>query len=131
MSQDTESTATIISESVMNKKEMYKELLQKVIPFTKSDNKVVKRAAYDFNILLKCAINDTNGPTLVYLNEGIEHAIEYFNKNLLDLINNRIDPDTHMDDTDYGLLNDIAKVITNQILFRNKLKELRKILLEL
>jgi hypothetical protein len=130
MSQDTKSTA-IINEPVMNKEEEYKKLLQKVLPFTKSDNKVVKRAAYDFNLLLKCAINDTNGPTLVYLHEGIEHAIEYFNKNLLDLINNRIDPDTHMDDPDYGLLNDIAKVITNQILFRNKLEELRKILLEL
>ena len=126
MSQDNESIA-IINEPIMNKK----ELLQKVIPFTKSDNKVVKRAAYDFNILLKCAINDTNGPTLVYLHEGIEHTIEYFNKNLLDLINNRIDPDTHMDDPAYGLLNDIAKVITNQILFRNKLEELRNFLMAL
>jgi hypothetical protein len=126
MSQDTES----ISISII-KKEEYPQLLQKVLPFTKSDNKVVKIAAYDFNLLLKCAINDTNSPTLVYLHEGIEHAIEYFNKNLLDLINNRIDTDTHINDPDYGLLNDIAKVITNQILFRNKLEELRKILLEL
>ena len=86
---------------------------------------------HDFNIILKCAINDTNGPTLIYLREGIEHAIEYFTKNLLDLINNRIDPDTHISDSDYGLLNDIAKVITNQILFRNKLEELNKFLLAL
>ena len=43
MSQDNESIA------IMSKK----ELLQKVLPFTKSDNKVVKRAAYDFNLLLK------------------------------------------------------------------------------
>jgi hypothetical protein len=125
MSQDNKPTA------IMSKEEEYKELLQKVLPFTKSDNKVVKRAAYDFNLLLKCAINDTNGPTLVYLREGIEHAIEYFTKNLLDLINNRIDPDTHMEDPAYGLLNDIAKVITNQILFRNKLEELKKFLMAL
>jgi hypothetical protein len=126
MSQDTKSIVII-----MSKKEEYKELLQKVLPFTKSDNKVVKIAAYDFNLLLKCAINDTNTPTLVYLHESIEHAIEYFTKNLLDLINNRIDPDTHINDPNYGLLNDIAKVITSQILFRNKLEELKNFLMEL
>ena len=128
MSQDNESIVAIINEPFMSKKDEYKEILQKVLPFTKSDNKLVKRAAYDFNILLKCAINNTNSQTLVYLYEGIERTIEYFNKTLLDLINNRIDPDTHMCDPTYELLNDIAKVITNQLLFRNKLEELKKFL---
>jgi hypothetical protein len=126
MSQDTESITNF-----MIIKDQYPELLQKVLPFTKSDNKIIKSLAYDFNILLKCAINDTNSPTLLYLHQGIEHAIEYFIKNLLDLINNRIDPDTYMDDPVYGLLNDIAKVITNQILFRNKLEELKNFLMAL
>jgi hypothetical protein len=131
MSQDTKSIVIIINEPVMNKNEEYKELLQKVLPFTKSDNKVVKTAAYDFNLLLKCAINEKNSQILVYLHEGIKHAIEYFTKNLLDLINNRIDPDTDMCDPVYGLLNDISKAITNQILFRNKLEELKNFLMEL
>lgn len=125
MSQDTESTV------IIDKKEMYRELLQKVIPFTKSDNEVVKRAAYDFNIILKCAINDSNSSTLTYLNQGIEHAIEYFTKNLLDLINNRIDPETNFYDTTYGLINDIAKILLDQLLYRNKLKEFKTFLMEI
>lgn len=126
MSKDTESNTNF-----MIVKDQYPDLLQKVLPFTKSDNKLVKRAAYDFNILLKCGINDTNSQTLIYLNEAIEHIIEYFTKNLLDLINNRIDQDTHMGDTTYGLLNDISKALLNQLLFRNKLAEFKDFLLKI
>jgi hypothetical protein len=131
MSQDTESIAIIMSTTIDNKKEMYKELLQKVIPFTKSDNKIIKRAAYDFNLLLKSAINEENSRTYLYLNEGIEHAIEHFTIELTDLINNRIDPDITSNDTNYGLVNDIAKAILQQLLYRNKLPELKKILMEM
>jgi hypothetical protein len=131
MSQDTESIAIIMSTTIDNKKEMYKELLQKVIPFTKSDNKIIKRAAYDFNLLLKSAINEENSKTYLYLNEGIEHAIEHFTIELTDLINNRIDPDITSNDTNYGLVNDIAKAILQQLLYRNKLPELKKILMEM
>jgi len=125
MSQDTESTV------IINKNEMYKELLQKVLPFIKSENKIIKKAAYDFNILLKCAINDINSETLEYLNDGIEHAIEYFSQELSDLINNRIDPSVNINDVNYGLLNDISKVIMQQILFKNQLSEFREYLLGL
>jgi hypothetical protein len=131
MSQDTESIAIIMSTTVDNKKEMYKELLQKVIPFTKSDNKIIKRAAYDFILLLKSAINEENSKTYLYLNDGIEHAIEHFTIELTDLINNKIDPDITSNDTNYGLVNDIAKAILQQLLYRNKLPELKKILIEM
>jgi hypothetical protein len=131
MSQDTESIAIIMSTTIDNKKEMYKELLQKVIPFTKSDNKIIKRAAYDFILLLKSAINEENSKTYLYLNDGIEHAIEHFTIELTDLINNKIDPDITSNDTNYGLVNDIAKAILQQLLYRNKLPELKKILIEM
>ena len=125
MSQDTESTV------IIDKNEMYKELLQKVLPFIKSENKIIKKAAYDFNVLLKCAINDINSETLEYLNDGIQHAIEYFSQELSDLINNRIDPSVNINDVHYGLLNDISKVIMRQILFKNQLSEFREYLLGL
>ena len=125
MSQDTESTV------IIDKNEMYKELLQKVLPFIKSENKIIKKAAYDFNVLLKCAINDINSETLEYLNDGIQHAIEYFSQELSDLINNRIDPNVNINDVHYGLLNDISKVIMRQILFKNQLSEFREYLLGL
>jgi hypothetical protein len=133
MSQAIESIVIIINEtpSPINKKENYKELLQKVIPFTKSENEIVKRAAYDFHILLKSAINEENSKTFLFLNEGIEHAIEHFTVELTDLINNRIDPDINSNDTNYGLVNDVAKVICQQLLFRNKLPELKKFLMEM
>ena len=130
MSQDNESIA-IVNEPIMSKKEEYKELLQKVIPFTKSENEIVKRAAYDFHILLKSAINEKNSTTFLFLNDGIEHAIEHFTVELTDLINNRIDPNIHMGDSHYGLLNDIAKVICQQLFFRNKLPEFKKFLMEI
>jgi hypothetical protein len=128
MSQATESTNIM---STINKIEEYKELLQKVLPFTKSENEIVKRAAYDFNILLKSAINEKNSTTLLFLNEGIKHTIDHFTTELLDLINNRIDPNIHMGDSHYGLLNDIAKVICQQLLFKNKLNEVKVFLMEI
>jgi len=129
MSQDTNSIS--INELTINKKEMYEEILQKVIPFTKSDNEIVKKAAYDFNILLKSAINKSNSPTLTYLNNGIEHTIEHFTKELYDLINNRIDPDVWSNDNTYGLLNDIAKVVCQQLLYKNKLEEVNNFLISI
>jgi hypothetical protein len=128
MSQATESTNIM---STINKIEEYKELLQKVLPFTKSENEIVKRAAWDFNILLKSVINEKNSPTLLFLNEGIKHAIDHFTTELLDLINNRIDPNIHMGDSHYGLLNDIAKVICQQLLFKNKLNEVKDFLMKI
>jgi hypothetical protein len=126
MSQDNETTAII-----MNKKDEYKELLKKVIPFTNSDNKIVKRAAYNFNTIIKCAINESNNSTLTYLSEGIEHAIEYFKSELLNLINDKFDSNTHVCNPHYGLLNDISSAILTQLLFRNKLEEFKTFLMAL
>jgi hypothetical protein len=114
-----------------NKNEQYKELLKIIIPFTKSDNKIEKRAAYDFIILLKSAINETNNLIFLYLNNSINHVIEHFKNNLFDLINNKIDPNTSINDSIYGLLNDIAKSLLRQLVFKNNLQEFNEFLLKI
>ena len=125
---------TIVWSNITNKTEKYKELLEAVLPFVKSKYNIEKRAAYDFNIILKSAINDQNSETLLYLNEGIIHVIEFFTNKLLDLINNKINEDTYMNDFanyDYDVIHDICIVILNQILYKNKLRELKEFLLSL
>ena len=69
---------------------IYKDLLAKVIPFTKSANILEKRAAYDLNILLKCGINKTNNTVLMYLSDALDHLIKHFMPDLNTLINNQI-----------------------------------------
>jgi predicted GTPase len=66
----------ILSE-IDDKIAVYKDLLAKVIPFTKSDNILEKRAAYDLNILLKCGIN----------------ILPTKSSNIQDIIKNRFGPD--------------------------------------
>jgi len=109
----------------------YRELLKNVIPFTKSDNKIKKTAAYDFTILLKAAINETNSQIYSYLNNAINHVIEHFKNNLLDLINNKVDFNICTNDSTYGLLNDITKALLRQLIFNNKLHEFNEILLKI
>ena len=46
--------------------EKYKALLQQVIPIAKSSvNQIEKRAGYDFNILLKMALNKSNNLVVI------------------------------------------------------------------
>jgi aspartyl/asparaginyl beta-hydroxylase (cupin superfamily) len=61
-----------------------------VIPFTKSENVLEKRAAYDLNILLKCGINKTNNTVIMYLSDALDHLIKHFMPDLNNLINKLI-----------------------------------------
>ena len=123
---------TIVWSNITNKTEKYKELLEAVLPFVKSENKIEKRAAYDFNIILKSAINDSNSATLLYLNEGIIHVIEFFTNQLHELINNKIiNEETYINEPNYNLIHDICIVILNQILYKNKLREFKEFLLSI
>ena len=121
----------IVWSNITNKTEKYKELLEAVLPFVKSKNEIEKRAAYDFNTILKSAINEQNSATLLYLNEGIIHVIEFFTNQLLDLINNKINEDTYINEPNYNLIHDICIVIINQILYKNKLQEFKEFLLSM
>ena len=124
-----ESNISILSTDP-DKIEKYKALLQKVIPIIKnSTNQMEKRAGYDFNILLKAAINETNNTVFMYLNDAIEHLLRYFAKNLDDFLSGKEDWENLYHST-YDLLNDLSKGIMHTLLHNHMLPGFRKICLE-
>jgi|LakMenE01Jun11ns_1017448.scaffolds.fasta_scaffold9878291_3 hypothetical protein len=128
--QSPETNISILS-SDPDKIEKYKALLQKVIPIIQnSTNKMERRAGYDFNILLKAAINETNNTVWMYLNDAIEHVLRYFAKNLDDFLNGKEDWENYCIST-YGLLNDLAIKIMQSLLYKDHLQGFRKICLEI
>ena len=125
-----ESNISILSTDP-DKIEKYKVLLQKVIPIIKnSTNEMEKRAGYDFNILLKAAINETNNTVFMYLNDAIEHLLRYFAKNLDDFLSGKEDWENLCQST-YDLLNDLAIKIMQSLLYKDHLQGFRKICLEM
>ena len=126
---DTNNNA-ILSQVNDDKIAIYKDLLQKVIPFTRSDNILEKRAAYDLNILLKCGINKTNNIVIMYLSDGIAHLIEYFTPDLNRLVNNEVTLHDYPDQG-YELLHDLVLVIMQTVMHKRKIEEFRKFCLEI
>ena len=108
----------------------YKDLLAKVIPFTKSDNVLEKRAAYDLNILLKCGINTTNNTVIMYLSDAIDHLIQHFIPDLNNLINNQVNLDDYQNQG-YALLHDLVVVIMRTVMHKNKVEEFRQFCLQI
>jgi hypothetical protein len=130
MDQQSETNVSILS-SDPDKIKKYKELLDKVIPIIKnSTNEMEKRAGYDFNILLKAAINETNNAVFMYLNDAIEHLLRYFAKNLDDFLSGKEDWENLYHST-YDLLNDLAIKIMQSLLYKDHLQEFRKICLQI
>jgi hypothetical protein len=108
----------------------YKVLLAKVIPFTKSENVLEKRAAYDLNILLKCGINKMNNTVLMYLSDAMDHLIQHFMTELNNLINKQIDLDDY-NNQGYGLLHDLVVVIMRTVMHKTKVEEFRQFCLQI
>lgn len=128
--QYSETNISILSNDP-DKIEKYNVLLQKVIPIAKSaTNKMQKKAAYDFIILLKSALNQSNSLVLMYLNDAIEHLLRYFSKDLQELFNGSVDWENSYHNG-YALLNDLTRVIMQSILHGQKLKEFRKFCLDI
>jgi hypothetical protein len=119
----------ILSE-VDDKIARYKDLLAKVIPFTKSDNVLEKKAAYDLNILLKCGINTTNNTVIMYLSDAIDHLIQHFIPDLNNLINNQVNLDDYQNQG-YALLHDLVVVIMKTVMHKNKVEEFRQFCLQI
>jgi hypothetical protein len=119
----------ILSE-VDDKIARYKDLLAKVIPFTKSDNVLEKKAAYDLNILLKCGINTTNNTVIMYLSDAIDHLIQHFIPDLNNLINNQVNLDDYQNQG-YALLHDLVVVIMRTVMHKNKVEEFRQFCLQI
>ena len=108
----------------------YKDLLAKVIPFTKSTNVLEKRAAYDLNILLKCGINKTNNKVIMYLQDALDHLIKHFMPELNNLINNQINLDDYQNQG-YALLHDLVVVIMRTVMNKNKVEEFKQFCLQI
>jgi hypothetical protein len=125
-----ESNISILSTDP-DKIEKYKALLQKVIPIIKnSTNQIEKRAGYDFNILLKAAINETNNSVFMYLNDAIEHLLRYFAKDLNNFLSGKEDWESQCHPS-FCLLNDFAKKIMQSIIHNHMLPEFRKFCLDI
>jgi hypothetical protein len=139
MSQDTQSNNvneldTIINDKFLNyiKERKYKELTQLTVPFVlNSENKIIKKIAYNFYILLLYAVNQSNLPPLLFLSEAIEHVIEHFTPELIKLFNNTINIQTAENDANYLFLDDIIKVLKEQLLYKNKLEDVKEFLLKI
>ena len=133
MSQDTESN-TVISDRFLTyiKEKKYTELAQLTVPIIfNSENKIIKKIAYNFYILLLYAVNQSNLPPLLFLNEAIEHVTEHFTPELIKLLNNTINIQTAEIDTNYLFLDDIIKVLKEQLLYKNKLEDVKEFLLKI
>ena len=108
----------------------YKDLLAKVIPFTKSENVLEKRAAYDLNILLKCGINKTNNTVIIYLSDALDHLIKHFIPDLNNLINNQVNLDDYQDQG-YALLHDLVVVIMQTVMHKRNVEEFKQFCLQI
>lgn len=124
-----ETNNAILSE-IDDKIAVYKDLLAKIIPFTKSCNILEKKAAYDLNILLKCGINKTNNTVLMYLSDALNHLIKHFMPELNTLINNQIVLDDYHHQG-YALLHDLVIVIMRTVMHKNKVEEFRQFCLQI
>jgi len=139
MSQDTETNTingldTIINDRFLKyiKEKKYTELGQLTVPIIfNSENKIIKKIAYNFNILLLYAVNQSNLPTLLFLSEAIEHVIEYFTNELIQLLNNKINIQTAENDVIYLFLDDIIKILKEQVLYKNNLENIKEYLLKI
>ena len=125
---------SILVDSILSpatdKIELYNDLLKKVIPFTKSDNILEKRAAYDLNILLKCGINKTNNTVIMYLSDAIAHLIQYFMPALNTLINHEVNLDDY-NNQGFELLHDLAMVIMQIASQKKNVEEFRQFCLKI
>ena len=129
--QEEEDQIVSILSNDPDKIEKYNALLQNVIPIAKSaTNPLEKRAAYDFNILLKVAINSSNNPVLIFLNGAIEHLIRYFSKDLQELLVRKVDWDNSCHGS-YELLHDLACVILQSVSHKQKLTEFKQFCLQI
>jgi len=111
-----------------DKIEKYRFLLNKVKPFIQSSEKLEKRAAVDLNILLKCAINQSDNTVLFFLNPAIEHLVNYFMASIYDIIGQKIDW-TYSHICCYDMLNDLVQVIMQTVLHKQNMMEFSQLCL--
>ena len=115
MSQTNTSAATDESE--------YNKLVSLITPFTRSLSKPEKQAAFDFRILLICAINKENLLTLMYLENGIKNLIKYFTPEFNKMVNKEVMWDDADSLTQFNKLHFIASELMQQIRCKDGFEE--------
>lgn len=115
MSQTNTSAATNESE--------YNKLVALITPFTRSLSNLEKRAAFDFRILLICAINKENLLTLMYLENGIKNLIKYFTPEFNKMVNKEVMWDDADSLTQFNKLHFIASELMQQMRCKDTLEE--------
>ena len=109
----------------------YNDLLLKVLPLTRSSIKNERYVAYDFTIIINAAINKYNYDVLLFLHDGIEHVIDHFMPEFLNLVDKKIVWDQEFSNVHFDLLHDVARVIMNKMIHKNNLKDFRDFLLQM
>jgi hypothetical protein len=118
-------------EPSLDKNTQYADLVNKIIPFTTSTNKMERKAACDIHYLFHFAINENKNLVLLELNPGIENAIKYFTQEINNLINQTESWNPHIPYVHYELLNDIVRLIKEKILFKTDVAEFNNCLLKM
>ena len=110
-------TAVVTDESEYNK------LVALITPFTRSLSKPEKHAAFDFRILLICAINKEKLLTLMYLENGIKNLIKYFTPEFNKMVNKEVMWDDADSLTQFNKLHFIASELMQQMRCKDTLEE--------
>ena len=118
-------------ETSVDKNPQYADLMNKILPFTKSSNKMESKAAYDINYLLYFAINESGNPVLFELKSGIENSINYLTPEINNLINQTVIWEYAITNVHYKLLNDIVRVITDTISHKMNVTKLNNYLIKI
>lgn len=118
-------------ESSVDKNTQYADLLNKILPFTSSSNKMERTAAYDMNYLLHFAINESSNPVLFELRFGIDNVINYLTPEINNLINQTVLWEYAITNVHYKLLNDIVRVITDTLSHKKNVIKLNDYLLRI
>jgi hypothetical protein len=109
----------------------YNDLLSRVNPLIRSSIKNEKYVAYDFGIIINSAINKYDNDVLLFLHDGIDHAIEHFMPEFLKLVDKKIVWEDEAPNVHFDLLHDVARVIMNTMIHKNNLEDFRDFLLQM
>jgi hypothetical protein len=109
--------------SVSTDESEYNKLVALITPFTRSLSNSEKQAAFDFRILLICAINKEKLLTLMYLNNGIKNLIKYFTPEFNKMVNREVMWDDSDSLIQFNKLHFIALELMQQMRCKDTLEE--------
>ena len=108
---------------------LHLELLQR---HHKSLNNTVKKIAFNFRAILFCILNEDKLKSLEYLNAGLKHAYKFYMPEFRRFVawhENSVLQNDSVTDLNYDTISDIARMVLQQIAFKDRLEEVNKILM--